>query len=161
MRPYQQVVFQFSVHRQKELGAQPEHFEFLAMEASDPRREFIAFSFPPMRSVRSCIPRKPSIDKNQCRRQDDMRQAKTFATSSTANSLALECTQALRMASYEIRYTSSRTTGCISLLSPCTDKEVFIGLNIRHSSVARRRPSARSLVSVVEVRRDWSAARPS
>jgi predicted RecB family nuclease len=42
MRPYQQVVFQFSVHRQKELGAQPEHFEFLAMEASDPRREFIA-----------------------------------------------------------------------------------------------------------------------
>jgi predicted RecB family nuclease len=42
MRPYQQVVFQFSVHREKELGAQPEHFEFLAMEASDPRREFIA-----------------------------------------------------------------------------------------------------------------------
>ncbi|MFZ1008108.1 MAG: DUF2779 domain-containing protein [Candidatus Sulfotelmatobacter sp.] len=41
MRPYQQVVFQFSVHRQKELGAQPEHCEFLAMDASDPRREFI------------------------------------------------------------------------------------------------------------------------
>jgi hypothetical protein len=41
MRPYQQVVFQFSVHRQKEPGAQPEHCEFLAIDASDPRREFI------------------------------------------------------------------------------------------------------------------------
>jgi Domain of unknown function(DUF2779) len=41
MRPYQQVVFQFSVHRQKELGAQPEHGEFLAIDSSDPRREFI------------------------------------------------------------------------------------------------------------------------
>jgi predicted RecB family nuclease len=41
MRPYQQVVFQFSVHRQKKLGAEPEHFEFLAMDASDPRRDFI------------------------------------------------------------------------------------------------------------------------
>ena len=41
MRPYQQVVIQFSVHRQKELGAAPEHFEFLAPDASDPRREFI------------------------------------------------------------------------------------------------------------------------
>ncbi len=41
MRPYQQVVFQFSVHRQKQLGAEPEHFEFLAMDASDPRRDFI------------------------------------------------------------------------------------------------------------------------
>lgn len=41
MRPYQQVVFEFSVHRQKERGAEPEHCEFLAMDASDPRREFI------------------------------------------------------------------------------------------------------------------------
>jgi hypothetical protein len=41
MRPYQQVVFQFSVHRQKQLGAEPEHFEFLAIGASDPRRDFI------------------------------------------------------------------------------------------------------------------------
>jgi predicted RecB family nuclease len=41
MRPYQQVVFQFSVHRQKRLSAEPEHFEFLAMDASDPRLDFI------------------------------------------------------------------------------------------------------------------------
>ena len=41
MRPYQQVVFEFSVHWQKELGAEPEHCEFLAMDASDPRRDLI------------------------------------------------------------------------------------------------------------------------
>ena len=41
MRPYQQLPFQFSLHSQKERGSQPEHCEFLAMDASDPRHEFI------------------------------------------------------------------------------------------------------------------------
>jgi predicted RecB family nuclease len=41
MRPYDQLVFQFSVHVLREQGAEPEHFEFLATDTSDPRREFI------------------------------------------------------------------------------------------------------------------------
>jgi len=41
MRPYDQLPFQFSVHSQKEPGATLEHHEFLATDASDPRREFI------------------------------------------------------------------------------------------------------------------------
>jgi predicted RecB family nuclease len=42
MRPYDQIPFQWSVHVQRQPGAKPEHHEFLATEASDPRREFIA-----------------------------------------------------------------------------------------------------------------------
>jgi Domain of unknown function(DUF2779) len=41
MRPYDQLPFQFSVHSQKEPGATTEHHEFLAPDATDPRREFI------------------------------------------------------------------------------------------------------------------------
>ncbi len=41
MRPYDQLPFQFSVHSQTKPGAKLEHHEFLAAEASDPRREFI------------------------------------------------------------------------------------------------------------------------
>jgi predicted RecB family nuclease len=41
MRPYDQLPFQWSVHVQRAPGAEPEHFEFLATDASDPRREFI------------------------------------------------------------------------------------------------------------------------
>jgi predicted RecB family nuclease len=41
MRPYDQLPFQWSVHVLREPGAEPEHFEFLATDASDPRREFI------------------------------------------------------------------------------------------------------------------------
>jgi predicted RecB family nuclease len=40
MRPYDQLPFQWSVHVQRELGTMPEHYEFLATDASDPRREF-------------------------------------------------------------------------------------------------------------------------
>lgn len=35
-RPYQQMVFQYSVHIVREPGAEPEHFEFLADEPKDP-----------------------------------------------------------------------------------------------------------------------------
>src|SRR5208283_811379 len=41
MRPYDQLPFQFSVHSQREPGATLQHHEFLATDASDPRREFI------------------------------------------------------------------------------------------------------------------------
>jgi predicted RecB family nuclease len=41
MRPYDQLPFQWSVHVEREPGAAPEHFEFLALDASDLRREFI------------------------------------------------------------------------------------------------------------------------
>jgi predicted RecB family nuclease len=41
MRPYDQLPFQWSLHVQREPGAEPEHCEFLATDASDPRREFI------------------------------------------------------------------------------------------------------------------------
>jgi hypothetical protein len=41
MRPYDQIPFQWSVHVLREPGAEVEHHEFLATDASDPRREFI------------------------------------------------------------------------------------------------------------------------
>jgi predicted RecB family nuclease len=41
MRPYDQLPFQWSVHVLRQPGAEPEHYEFLAMDASDPRHEFI------------------------------------------------------------------------------------------------------------------------
>jgi hypothetical protein len=41
MRPYDQLPFQSSVHVQRKPGAEPEHYEFLAADVSDPRREFI------------------------------------------------------------------------------------------------------------------------
>jgi predicted RecB family nuclease len=42
MRPYDQLPFQWSVHVLREPGAALDHHEFLATDASDPRREFIA-----------------------------------------------------------------------------------------------------------------------
>jgi hypothetical protein len=42
MRPYDHLPFQWSVHVQRQPGAEPEHYEFLATNASDPRREFIS-----------------------------------------------------------------------------------------------------------------------
>ncbi|MBR6701532.1 MAG: DUF2779 domain-containing protein [Clostridia bacterium] len=38
MRPYQQMPFQYSLHVQPSPGAEPEHFEFLGKEGTDPRR---------------------------------------------------------------------------------------------------------------------------
>jgi predicted RecB family nuclease len=40
MRPYGYIPFQFSVHLQREPDAMPEHLEFLATDASDPRGAF-------------------------------------------------------------------------------------------------------------------------
>jgi hypothetical protein len=42
MRPYDQLPFQWSVHVQRQPGAEPEHHEVLAADASDPRPEFIS-----------------------------------------------------------------------------------------------------------------------
>jgi hypothetical protein len=42
MRPYDQIPFQWSVHVLRRPGAEPEHYEFLATDATDPRSEFIA-----------------------------------------------------------------------------------------------------------------------
>ena len=42
MRPYDQLPFQWSVHVLLEPGVEPEHYEFLGMDASDPRHEFTA-----------------------------------------------------------------------------------------------------------------------
>jgi hypothetical protein len=42
MRPYDQLPFQWSVHVQRESGAAPEHFEYLATDQSDPRPAFIS-----------------------------------------------------------------------------------------------------------------------
>ena len=41
MRPFDQLPFQWSVHVQRQPDAEPEHYEFLATDSSDPRREFI------------------------------------------------------------------------------------------------------------------------
>jgi predicted RecB family nuclease len=42
MRPYDHLPFQWSVHVVQRLGAEPEQRDFLATEAGDPRRKFIA-----------------------------------------------------------------------------------------------------------------------
>jgi predicted RecB family nuclease len=41
-RPYDQIPFQWSVHVQRQPGAAPEHFEFLATDERDPRPAFIS-----------------------------------------------------------------------------------------------------------------------
>jgi hypothetical protein len=41
MRPYDQLPFQWSIHVQREPGAEVEHYEFVAADANDPRRDFI------------------------------------------------------------------------------------------------------------------------
>jgi predicted RecB family nuclease len=41
MRPYQQIPFQWSVDVLDTPGAEPKHYEFLAPDTTDPRREFI------------------------------------------------------------------------------------------------------------------------
>lgn len=41
MRPFDQLPFQWSVHVQRRPEAEPEHYEFLATDKNDPRREFI------------------------------------------------------------------------------------------------------------------------
>ena len=42
MRPYDQLPFQWSAHVLRKPGTELEHYEFLATDASDPRREFIS-----------------------------------------------------------------------------------------------------------------------
>ncbi len=42
MRPYDQLQFQWSVHVQRQAGAEPQHYEFLATDSGDPRRAFIS-----------------------------------------------------------------------------------------------------------------------
>jgi predicted RecB family nuclease len=42
MRPYDQLPFQWSVHVQRQPGAAPEHFEFLASDKNDPRPAFVS-----------------------------------------------------------------------------------------------------------------------
>lgn len=42
MHPYDHLPFQWSVHVQRQAGQMPEHFEFLAMDNSDPRTAFIS-----------------------------------------------------------------------------------------------------------------------
>ncbi len=42
MHPYDHLPFQWSVHVQRESGAPVEHYEFLAVDRSDPRRSFIS-----------------------------------------------------------------------------------------------------------------------
>jgi hypothetical protein len=41
MRPFDQLPFQWSLHVQRRPEAEPEHYEFLSTDGSDPRREFI------------------------------------------------------------------------------------------------------------------------
>lgn len=46
LRPYDQLPFQWSVHVQTHPGAEPQHHEFIAMDASDPRYDFIESLLP-------------------------------------------------------------------------------------------------------------------
>jgi len=42
MRPYDHIPFQWSVHVLRQPSAEPEHFEFLATDANDPRYDFVS-----------------------------------------------------------------------------------------------------------------------
>ena len=42
MRGFDQLVFQWSLHVQRQPDAEPEHYEFLATDTSDPRSEFVS-----------------------------------------------------------------------------------------------------------------------
>jgi predicted RecB family nuclease len=42
MHPYDHLPFQWSVHVQRQPGAEPEHYEFLALDGCDPRPAFIS-----------------------------------------------------------------------------------------------------------------------
>jgi predicted RecB family nuclease len=53
-RPYQQIPFQWSGHIQHQPGTEPLHYEFLASDASDPRRDFVT-------SVCAALPEEGSI----------------------------------------------------------------------------------------------------
>jgi hypothetical protein len=54
LKPYQQVPFQFSLHRQPAPGAKPQHYAFLADGRGDPRPEFL-------NRLRDCIGDKGSV----------------------------------------------------------------------------------------------------
>jgi|ERR1017187_5034735 hypothetical protein len=54
VRPYEQIVFQYSLHVQRSPGAKPEHFSHLAQGTGDPRPEF-------MRSLRAALPTEGSV----------------------------------------------------------------------------------------------------
>jgi len=54
LRPYQQVPFQFSLHRQPAPGGTPEHHAFLADGRTDPRPEFLD-------RLRGCVGDKGSV----------------------------------------------------------------------------------------------------
>jgi hypothetical protein len=54
LTPYQQVPFQFSLHRQPAPGAKPEHHGFLAEGRGDPRPEFL-------NRLRDCIGDKGTV----------------------------------------------------------------------------------------------------
>jgi predicted RecB family nuclease len=43
--PYQQIPFQWSAHIQQQASEEPQHYEFLATNANDPRREFVTSLF--------------------------------------------------------------------------------------------------------------------
>jgi len=43
--PYQQIPFQWSAHIQQQPCAEPQHYEFLATNTNDPRREFVTSLF--------------------------------------------------------------------------------------------------------------------
>jgi len=85
MRPYQQLPFQFSLHSQKERGSQPEHCEFLAMDASDPRREFIGSlcDLSPSGSQNSPRGCRNSLSESRASRLASGTYCRSFGTTST------------------------------------------------------------------------------
>jgi hypothetical protein len=53
--PYQQIPFQWSAHIQQRPGAEPQHCEFLANDANDPRREFVVSLFGGLPEIGSIV----------------------------------------------------------------------------------------------------------
>lgn len=53
--PYQQIPFQWSAHMQQRPSAEPQHYEFLATDANDPRREFISSLFATLAETGSIV----------------------------------------------------------------------------------------------------------
>jgi predicted RecB family nuclease len=65
LRPYDHVPFQWSVHRLENADSAPQHDEFLADGASDPRREFIESLLRSVEGTRTIVVYNATFEKSR------------------------------------------------------------------------------------------------
>jgi predicted RecB family nuclease len=65
LRPYDHVPFQWSVHRMERPGDEPQHFEFLAEEGSDPRVPFVESLIAAVEGAKTVVVYNESFEKTR------------------------------------------------------------------------------------------------